>query len=385
MAEEIARTVSFCRKRGIELVVSGGKHSTSGASSTPGGLVIDMAKMRYVSVDADQQTLTVQGGATWKDVDEAAAAYGLATVGGTVNHTGVGGLTLGGGYGWLSPRYGLTIDNVRAATVVLADSTIVTASEDENPDLFWAVRGAGQCFGVAVDFTLQAFEIKHPVFAGQMVFPAEMNIDAVIGFANNLIATNDPDAAVIVTFTFPPFMKGCALIASVFYNGPEKTARSIFRPLTDLKPLVNNAVMRPYAEVNGMLNHAFDWGGSKLTKGASFVTPLSPHFLRSVVRQLEAFHAEIPEARRSTINLEFYSPAAWCKLPRGATSFGNRGKHHNVMVSPVWISREHDQACRLWARQLAAAFASEVARVKMERGNPSAMADIKEYGNFDSR
>ena len=124
-----------------------------------------MAKMREVTVDAATKTLRVQGGCIWKDVDEAAAEYGLAMVGGTVNHTGVRRLTLGGGYDWLSGRYGLTIDNLLRVQMVLGDRTIQSASKDENPDLFWAVRGAGHCFGVAVEFAFQAYDQPNLIWA----------------------------------------------------------------------------------------------------------------------------------------------------------------------------------------------------------------------------
>lgn len=118
------------------MVVHNGGHSTSGASATEGGIVISMTKMRRVVVDPERKTITAQGGTVWEDIDRAAAPYKLATVGGTVNHTGVGGLTLGGGYGWLTGRYGLTIDNLLGATVVVADGRILKTSETENPDLF---------------------------------------------------------------------------------------------------------------------------------------------------------------------------------------------------------------------------------------------------------
>lgn len=128
--------------------------------------MIDLSLMRQVTVDPSVMTITAQGGCLWVDVDEAAGKYGLATVGGTVNHTGIGGLTLGGGYGWLSGYHGLAIDNLLSVRMVLADGSLVTASDAENPDLFWAVRGAGQSFGVTVEFTYRAHEQKDPVWAG---------------------------------------------------------------------------------------------------------------------------------------------------------------------------------------------------------------------------
>jgi FAD/FMN-containing dehydrogenase len=147
-AKEVAIAVKYAAENGLDLAVKGGGHSTAGVSSTDGGVLIDLqSKMRKVTVDTDKQQLHVGGGALWMDVDDAAWEKGLATVGGTVADTGVGGLTLGGGYGVLSGAHGLVIDNTVSFEIVLANGEIKRASKEENPDLFWAMNGAGQNFG----------------------------------------------------------------------------------------------------------------------------------------------------------------------------------------------------------------------------------------------
>jgi FAD/FMN-containing dehydrogenase len=163
---DISTALKWAQEHQVDIAVKCGGHSVSGTSSSHGGLVIDLSRMNKATVDPVNKTVTAQGGATWKEVDESAGEHGLATVGGTVNHTGIGGLTLGGGYGWLSGQYGLTIDNLLSATVVLADGRILTASSAENSDLFWGLRGAGYNFGVVVDFTYRAYDQRSPVFAG---------------------------------------------------------------------------------------------------------------------------------------------------------------------------------------------------------------------------
>jgi FAD/FMN-containing dehydrogenase len=162
-AEDVSKAILFGVANNLELAVKGGGHATSGSSSTDGGLCIDLDKMRGVSVDTEKKTVTAQGGAWWEDVDAAATKYGLACVGGTVSHTGIGGLTLGGGYGFLSGEHGLVVDNLLEVEYVLADGTIVTASEKENQDLFWAARGAGAGFGVATRFTYRAHDQKNMI------------------------------------------------------------------------------------------------------------------------------------------------------------------------------------------------------------------------------
>lgn len=382
---DISTTLLLSKKYGTEIAVSGGKHSSSGASSTTGGLVIDLAEMHGVVVDAEKKTLSVQGGAVWKDVDDAAAVHGLATVGGTVNHTGVGGLTLGGGYGWLSGRYGLTIDNLLEVKMILANGTLVTASENINPDLFWAVRGAGQCFGVVVEFTFQAFPQAAPIWAGQMLFSAEKHLDAIVEFANKFVERNDCDAAMAVGITAPPMLKEIAINTSVFYNGTEEAGKALFEPLMRLNPIMNNVHVRPYSEVNGMLNHLVPYGRSKLSKGASFVAPLRPEFIRSLVTALETIHREVPDSKRTLLNLEFHSPDLWCKVPRTATSFANRGRHQNILIMPMWSDQKYNDRVRLWAREVAAMFAAELDRIRKELGNPKDMVNITEYANYDCK
>ncbi|KAF8860484.1 FAD-binding domain-containing protein [Acephala macrosclerotiorum] len=379
-AEEISTTLLLAQKHGIEISVSGGRHSSSGASSIVGGLVVDLFEMRQVRVDPATKTLSVQGGALWKDVDVAAAMHGLATVGGTINHTGVGGLTLGGGFGWLSGRYGLTIDNLLKVTMVLANGKVVTASKDENADLFWAVRGAGHSFGVAVEFTFQAFDQAAPVYAGQMLFPAvERNLEVIVKFANEFSDRNDPDAGLVIGIVSPPMVPGFAIVLTCFYNGPEEKALSVFGPMAEQGPIINNTKMIPYVKVNEMLNHLMEPGGCKLSKGASFMTPLSVSFLRILMSGLEDLHLEAgPEAKRSLYNLEIYSPDKWCQVPRASTAFAKRARHMNAMIAPFWSNRAKDNICRQWAARMATTISDELRKTHVEEGDK-----IREYGNYD--
>lgn len=382
-AQDVAKTILLSRKHSVSFVVSGGKHSSSGASSTEGGLVIDLAKMRKVQVDPSTKTAKVQGGCLWQDVDEAAAEHGLAMVGGTVNHTGVGGLTLGGGYGWLSGRYGLTIDSLLQVQIVLADGSIKTASQDENPDLFWAVRGAGHCFGVVTEFVFETHEQENEIWAGQMAWPASTKLDSVVDFANNLLTKSDPDSAMILGITFPPFMTEPAVVATVFHNGSPTSALRVFQPLLDLHPLKNTTQARPYREMNGLQNHLVPYGGRKFSKGASFVPKLSASFVRSLIADLQRLHQTVPGSRRSILLFEFFYPDGWCKVPNDATAFANRGRHQNLMIGPFWDSKDDDQTVRLWARQIAKKAKMELERVREEAGRPEWMEGIGEYGNYD--
>ncbi|GES62053.1 FAD binding domain protein [Aspergillus terreus] len=160
-AQSIAKAVLFASHHKIDLAVKGGGHSTDTSSSTDGGILIDLSSMKEISVDESSKQIAVQGGALWEDVYQVTSQHGLAVVGATISCTGVGGLTLRGGYGYLTPQHGLVIDNLLEAQVATADGSILTASAQQNPDLFWAIRGAGQNVGVVTELVFQAYDQKH--------------------------------------------------------------------------------------------------------------------------------------------------------------------------------------------------------------------------------
>ncbi|KAJ4291934.1 hypothetical protein N0V90_009832 [Kalmusia sp. IMI 367209] len=378
-AEDISTAVLLSKEFSVPLAVCGGKHGSSGAASIEGGLQIDMGKMRGVTVDLSNNTAKVQGGCIWKDVDEAAAKHNLVMIGGTINHTGVGGLTLGGGYGWLTGRYGLTIDELRAATMVLADGSIVTASSDENQDLFWAIRGAGHCFGVAVDFTFQLHPQTTPVWSGQLIFPAARDLTTVVNFANNLIATTHGDSAMVMGITQPPFMHEPAVIATVFHNGPESEAREVFKPLLELNPKVNTTKVRPYVEQNSLMNAPVDYGNRKLSKGVPFTLPLDPNFVHSLLDELKKLHWQVEGSTKSIMLFEFFHMGKVVN-PWQDMAHAIRGDHQQVMIGPFWYKAEDDQTVRSWAADTA-----KVVRAELERVNGKEVADsIGEYGNYDA-
>ena len=259
-ATDVSKAVLFSKTHNLELAVRGGGHATSGSSSTDGGLCVDLSKMRSVSVDPVAKTVTAQGGALWSDVDTEAEKYGLVAVGGTVNHTGIGGLTLGGGYGYLTGKVGLVIDNLLEVEMVLADGSIVIASEEENVDLFWAVRGAGASFGAATKFVYRGHEQKGLVWGGMLIFP-KTQLEQVVSFANTVFdASSDGKATILMGFGAPPPAFQPVVMAVVFYNGEEEEAKKFFEPLLSLGPLANMTTAMPYSGANAMLNAAMGSG-----------------------------------------------------------------------------------------------------------------------------
>ena len=249
-SHEVALVVTFATTHYIPFVVQGGGYSTSGASSTHGGIVINLSSMRKILVDPASETVAIQGGATWEEVDQAAFKEGLAVVGCTNSSTGVGGTTLGGGFGWLTGRHGLVIDNLVSVKMVLANGSIIAASADEHQDLFWAVRGAGQGFGVVTEFVLRAHRQRSSVFGGLVYFSTEQ-LTAVVDFANQFDRQAKGDEGLFFGFTTRPHdPRSTAMVALLFYNGPRDAAEAFFAPLLALGPLQNDTKEMPYPEMN---------------------------------------------------------------------------------------------------------------------------------------
>ena len=334
---DVSATLEQIRKHKLPFTVRGGGHSTSGSASIDNGLVIDLSKMRGVTVDPEARTITAEGGTIWEDVDVAAAKHGLATVGGTVNHTGVGGLTLGGGYGYLTGKHGLTIDNLLSVEIVLASGSVVTASKDQNPDLFWAIRGAGQNFGVVTSFTFQGYPQPNPVFAGPLVFPPTA-LPQIVSFMNKFHSTNDGNQALLVAFSSPPPANAPVILTQLFHNGPESEAKQIFADLFALEPLANMSGMVPYPVLNSLLNVSAGFDGRKLFGGGAFKLPLDPAFVEGVYRDFQTFVESKAEQNvaQSMMLWEVVPYKKVISVANSETSFANRGDYYNVATMFKW-------------------------------------------------
>jgi FAD/FMN-containing dehydrogenase len=248
------------RRSGATIAVRGGGHNGPGFGTVDGGMVIDLSPMQAVRVEPARQTVRVQGGATWGLVDAATQEYGMATPSGIISTTGVGGLTLGGGHGYLSRKYGLTIDNVLAAEVVLADGTVVTASEKEHPDLFWALRGGGGNFGIVTSFTFRLHPVRN-VVCGPTAWPVSATSDVLRWYRDFLPAQDDDLYGFFAVMTVPPvdtfpeafhLHKVCGIVWC--YLGDPADAQEAFAPVREMEPAFDGIGEAPYAA----LQQAFD-------------------------------------------------------------------------------------------------------------------------------
>jgi hypothetical protein len=359
--DEAATVVRFAACHKIPFTVKGGGYSTTGASITHGGIVLDLSNLRRVHVNPVSRIVTAQGGALWEDIDVAAAQHKLAVVGSTLNHIGVAGATLGGGYGWLTGQHGLAIDNLLWARMILADGSVIIVSEEQHPDLFWAIRGAGQSFGVAIELAFRAHRQDHPVFAGTLLFSAD-NFPAIVEFANKFEILTDGNQGFWFGFAMPSSMDRCAIFVAVFYNGAETAARHFFSPLFSIGPLVNETGMMPYDSLNGILNIMDTMSRCRVLKGAditlpsdesvgtrkslrgsNITLPLDINFVASIYSEFDGILREIPQARDSILLFELLPNTQITKIPNDATAFASRGSYHNATSLFRWHDADLDE------------------------------------------
>jgi hypothetical protein len=277
---DVIASVNFGRENNLLISVRGGGHNVGGLGLCDDGLAIDLSGLKFVRTDVANNTVRVGGGNLWGEVDHATHPFGLAVPAGIVSTTGVGGLTLGGGVGYLSRKYGLTIDNLLEADMVLADGTFVTVNAEQNTDLFWAIRGGGGNFGIVTSFKFQAYEVKN-VFAGPTLWPIE-KIEEIMEWYHNFL-NNAPDelngfiaAMVVPGAPFPKQLHNKQFCGIVWcYSGDMDKAEETFKPILAKKPIFEHIGEMPYPAVqslfDGLLPSGMQWYWR-----ADFFTDLGP-------------------------------------------------------------------------------------------------------------
>ena len=355
---DISAAIAFAREHDLELSVRGGAHAASGVSVTEDGLMIDLSSMRDVTVDPEARRCVVGGGATLADRDTATQEHGLAVTGGIVGHTGVGGITLGGGMGWLTRRHGLALDNLLSAEVVVADGRVLHASKDENQDLFWAIRGGGGNFGVVTKFEFQLHPVGPMVDFGLFFWPLEQGAQ-VLRLARDLFASLSRDVNVIVVgLNAPPepfvpqdhwFRPGYALLVTGF-GPPEEHTSVVERIRAELPPLFELVTPIPYAQLGQMFDEANAFGLLAYDKTV-YVEDLSEDVI-SVVTE----HLPRKTSPRSPVFV-YRLDGAYSEVGEDDTAFGGgRTPRYVIFLIALADNTEMFEADRTWLRSFWAAL-----------------------------
>jgi hypothetical protein len=256
---DVINAVNFGRNNKLLVSVRGGGHNAGGLGICDNGLVIDLSNISYTHVDPKSKTIRVGAGCQWGDVDHAGHAFGLAVPAGIISTTGVGGLTLGGGLGYLTPKYGLTIDNLISAEMVLANGNVVTVSAKENSDLYWAIRGGGGNFGIVTSFLFNARPV-HTIYGGPTLWDIDKTEEILKWYRNFILETSDDIYGffALLTVPGPPFpealhgKKMCGVIWN--YTGPSEKAEEVFKPVREIKPDFDYVGPMPFPALNSMFD-----------------------------------------------------------------------------------------------------------------------------------
>jgi hypothetical protein len=337
--------------------------------------VIDLSRhLNTVEIDAENELAYVGGGAIWEQVDKAAIQHGLASVGGTVNHTGVGGLIVGGGVGHLSGEHGLVIDNLIKVKIVTANGSILTASESENADLFWGVRGGGCNFGVVTEFVLKLHPQRRTVFSAQIIYSADV-LEQVCNLTDTWRSNVGQKETLVMTFaTGGPDATTPLVIMVLFYNGSEEEGRANFKSFFDLKHIANVAKAIPYEELNAVQNKHLGHGQGRLIKDLTIVKPDLPS-AKKVLDRLVSL-AQSKSEIHPVVMLEFTPLKKIQSVPNGTCAF-QRPKFNNGIALMSW--KDNTPENLVLARGLSQEFADIIAVGQQEyRGESN-----ERYGNYD--
>lgn len=290
-AADVRHAIGFARSEGLDVAVRGGGHSIPGFSTVDDGIVIDLSPMKGIEVDADASTVRAEGGLTWGELDAATQEHGLATTGGLISTTGIGGFTLGGGIGWLMRKHGLACDNLRSAQVLTADGQLVTASATENADLLWGLRGGGGNFGVVTTFEFDLHPVGPTVAAGPVFYPGERAQEIMRFYRDFARDLPDELSTLVNLITAPPVpflpedWHGKKLIALVgLYSGDPEEGMKVLQPMRDLgDPVADLIGPMPYVEMQSLLDGLWPKGTQAYMK-AGYFRELDDHAIETMAR-----------------------------------------------------------------------------------------------------
>lgn len=350
---DIINAVNFARENRMLLSIKGGGHNSAGTAACDNGLMIDLSLMRRVTVDKPSRTARVDGGALLGDVDYETQLHGLAVSAGIVSHTGVGGLTLGGGFGWISRKHGLAVDNLNAAEVVTADGRVVTASAGENPDLFWGIRGGGGNFGVVSSFEFDCAPIGTEVFSGLIVKKFE-DAGRYMQFHRHYVRDlPDEMTAWMVIRKAPPLpflpqeVHGRTVVIVPFvWLGAKQKGEELIQPIRDITPSQGETIgMHPWVKWQAGFDGLVAHGARNYWKSHHL-----KEFSDGCIEKIIEFASQLP-----TDECEIFIPhmeGAPSRVPETETAFAHRRTPFVLNIHTRWQKAFDDKRCLAWARDM---------------------------------
>jgi FAD/FMN-containing dehydrogenase len=352
-AADVVDAVNFARDNELVLSIKAGGHNVAGNAVNDGGIVLDLSQMRGVHVDPEAQTVRVQGGATWGDLDRETQLFGLAVPGGVVSTTGVAGLTLHGGVGHLRRKHGLSIDNIVSVDIVTADGQFRRASATENEDLFWAVRGAGSNFGVVTSFEFQAHPVGPMVFVGAIFYPFE-EAAAILPAWRDFMATAPEELSSLAICwsvpphpPFPPEIHGTpVVVVAAAYSGPVEEGERIVQPLRELaEPVVDASGPWPWLGLQSGFDAIFPKGELRYWKSRS-VTEFSDEVIGKII--------ELASRRPTPLSdiVTWHHGGAMSRVAEEDTAYGGRDVQFLVTAEASWTDPGQTDEAIAWAREV---------------------------------
>ena len=340
---DVIDAVNFARNNGLLVSVRGGGHNVSGNAVCDGELMIDLSPMKGVHVDLDTKTARAEPGVTWGEFDRETQAFGLATTGGLVSTTGIAGLTLGGGLGWLMVNHGLACDNLISVDVLTADGQLRTASASRNEDLFWGLRGGGGNFGVATSFEFALHPVG-PMLGGILIHRLDKAAE-IIRFYDNFTRTSPDELGTFVGFVTSP--EGERVLAIfICYNGAVEEGERILKPLREFgPPLADMVGPMPYVQVQRMMDGAFPAGRQNYWK-SNFLKGLDPEAIQVIVD-----HVAKAPSPYSAVAIEQFSGAV-NRVGMNDTAFNHRNARYNLLIVGIWLDPAAKAPNVKWVRDL---------------------------------
>ena len=341
---DIVDAIKLARQRRLEVAVRGGGHNVAGLSTIDGGVMIDLSPMTGIRVDPKARTARAQGGLTWNLLNRETQLHGLAVTGGVISTTGIAGLTLGGGIGWLMGKHALALDNLLSVDLVLADGSAVTASKDEYADLFWALRGGGGNFGVAASFEYRLHPVGPIVTGGIIAYPFSAAWH-MLRFYRDITASLPDEFTVFAGLIHAPDGSGTKLAAMVLCHcGALDAAERTVQPIKQFGAPVMDAIgPMPYSATNAMLDAGFPRGALNYWK-SNFLAGLSDDGIRAMI---DCF-AQCPTPMGSLLLEHFHG--AVTRVGITETAFPHRAEGYNLLVLSQWMDPKDNAACTAWAR-----------------------------------